>query len=117
MGRPRRTAVVRDLLEPKRKELVQKAVDLALSGDPTALRLCIERLSPPPKAVSPAVVIEGLAEAKTMTEKCEAIVRAVGRGAVSPTIASELLAAVSNLAKAMEVDELLRRIEALESKP
>lgn len=115
-GRPKRIGVVRELLELRRKDLVTKAIDLALAGDVGALRLCIERLSPPLKSSSEPVVIAGLAEAKTLTDKCEAIVRAVGTGAVSPTVAGELLSAVGSLAKSMETDELARRVAALENR-
>jgi Family of unknown function (DUF5681) len=113
-GRPKRIGVVRELLEERRGDLVMKAIDLALAGDVGALRLCIERLAPPLKSISDAVVIAGLADAKTLTEKSEAIVRAVGKGAVSPTVAVELLTAVGGLAKAMEIDELTRRVSDLE---
>jgi hypothetical protein len=34
-------------LEPHVKTIVQQLVDLAQKGDPTALRLCLERISPP----------------------------------------------------------------------
>src|SRR6516164_7490558 len=35
------------LLEGESEALTRKAVELALAGDPTALRLCIERIVPP----------------------------------------------------------------------
>lgn len=49
-GRPkgalsRRVKLVR-LLEPHAEPLIQKCIELALAGDPNALRLCIERLVP-----------------------------------------------------------------------
>jgi hypothetical protein len=34
------------MLEPHAEDLVKKLIELALNGDPTALRLCIERLIP-----------------------------------------------------------------------
>lgn len=49
-GRPSGTltkhAKMRQLLESRADELISKCVDLALSGDVNALRLCIERLIP-----------------------------------------------------------------------
>lgn len=50
LGRPKgikdkRTALNK-LLEPRAEALVTKAVEMALGGDITALRLCIERLIP-----------------------------------------------------------------------
>lgn len=50
-GRPRgirdRRTSLRDLLEPHAPQLVAKAVEPALAGDSSALRLCIDRLIPP----------------------------------------------------------------------
>ena len=35
------------LLDGEAEALTRKAVDLALEGDTTALRLCLERIAPP----------------------------------------------------------------------
>lgn len=49
-GRPKgiidKRAELRGLLEPHAKDIIEKLVSLAKVGDPTALRLCIERLLP-----------------------------------------------------------------------
>lgn len=49
-GRPKgivdKRAELRGLLEPHAKEIVEKLIETAKAGDPTALRLCIERLIP-----------------------------------------------------------------------
>lgn len=49
-GRPKgvndKRSEFRGMLEPHAKELIDKLVELAKSGEPTALRLCIERLLP-----------------------------------------------------------------------
>lgn len=114
-GRPKRIGQVRALLEHKREELVKKAIELALAGDVAALRLCMERLAPPLRPTTEPVEIPGLAQASTLTEKCQVIVSAVGNALISPTVGSELLSAMGNLAKALEVDELARRVAALEA--
>lgn len=114
-GRPKRIGQVRALLEHKREELVKKAIELALAGDVAALRLCMERLAPPLRPTTEPVEIPGLAQASTLTEKCQVIVSAVGNAQISPTVGSELLSAMGNLAKALEVDELARRVAALET--
>ena len=46
-ARNKTTNMAETLLEGQAKALVQKAVSMALSGNTTALRLCIERLIPP----------------------------------------------------------------------
>jgi hypothetical protein len=53
-GRPKgivdRRSEFRSMLEPHAKDLIDKLVELAKNGEPTALRLCIERLLPRAKA-------------------------------------------------------------------
>jgi hypothetical protein len=114
-GRTPGVEKVRQLLEPKREELVAKAVEMALAGDATALRICLDRISPPPRSESAPVLIPGLAEATGMAGKARAVIDAAGRGEISPTVATELLSALAGLARAIEVDELAKRIEALEA--
>lgn len=50
IGRPKgivdRRNEFRSMLEPHAKELIEKLVEMAKGGEPTALRLCIERLLP-----------------------------------------------------------------------
>lgn len=50
IGRPKgivdRRSEYRSMLEPYAKELIEKLVEMAKGGEPTALRLCIERLLP-----------------------------------------------------------------------
>lgn len=115
-GRKPGAELVRLLLEPKRKELIDKAVSMALAGDSTALRICIDRLAPPPRAESPSVVIAGLADGATLTDKANAILAAAGRGDLSPDAASTLLQAMAAACKVAEFDDFEKRIDALESK-
>ena len=42
-----RTAVAEHLLDEHAKTIVQHLLELAKQGDPTALRLCLDRISPP----------------------------------------------------------------------
>ncbi len=105
---------IRQLLEPRREELVAKAVELALKGDSTALRICMDRLAPPPRSESAPVVIPGLAKAATLTDKAHRIIEAVGGGEITPDVATQLLNALAAYAKAVEVDELARRVAVLE---
>lgn len=49
-GRPKgivdKRAELRGLLEPHAKDIIEKLIKCAKAGDPTALRLCVERLIP-----------------------------------------------------------------------
>lgn len=98
-GRPRgiqdkRTAL-RGLLEPHADDLAQKAVDLALEGDTTALRLCLERICPALRAKDEPVNVDGLNG--TLTEQAQRIVKAMGSGVLTPSEAAHMLQALAML--------------------
>jgi len=73
-GRPKgtkdRRTELRGLLEPHAEELVAKAVELALAGDVTALRICMDRLIPIAKPTEPekpqvAIQVNAIADARS----------------------------------------------------
>jgi hypothetical protein len=45
-ARNRKTRIVEAMLDTEDKSMVRRVIGLALAGDPTALRLCMERLAP-----------------------------------------------------------------------
>ena len=49
-SRHRATIAAETLLTGEAKALTRKAIELAMGGDTTALRLCLERIIPPQKA-------------------------------------------------------------------
>lgn len=112
-GLPDRRTALRELLQPHSKELVERAVELALNGDTAALKLCLERLMPPIRAKDDSVKIT-LPKKGTLTEQAQAIIHAMAQAKLSPREASAMLQALASQAKIVEVDELIRRIEALE---
>jgi hypothetical protein len=105
---------LRGLLRPHAKDLVNKAVEKALEGDTTALRLCLDRLIPPYRARNINVVLEDIEG--TLTEKGEKIICAMGQGKLSPSDASSMLSALASHARIVEVDGLDERVSNLESK-
>ncbi len=114
-GRPKgagKIAKLRTLLEPHAGALVKKAVEMAKAGDTTALRICLERLIPALKPTESHVILPGLKG--TLTEQGERIIQEMGRGILAPSEASTLLQALSAQARITELDELERRISALE---
>lgn len=103
----------RALLEPHAEALMGKAVELALAGDTTALRLCLEWLCPPIRSHDEPVAFP-LPEQGTLTATGQAILTATAHGTLSPQQARQLLGALAGQARIAETDELIRRIEALE---
>jgi hypothetical protein len=103
---------LRAMLEPHAGALIKKAVDLALAGDTTALRICMDRLVAPMKAKDGAVEIGE--SAGSLTEQGKTVLSALVSGRISPEDATTVMQALSAQARIIEVDQLEQRIAALE---
>ena len=107
-------AKLRDGIAEHVPGIIQKMVEKALEGDSTAARLLLERAIP---AFKPAEQPEPLAiPGTTLTEQGQAVIAAVAAGELAPAQAGVLLAALGNLAKLTEADELEKRVAALETR-
>ena len=116
-GRPpgRSTAQgLRERLAERAGEVLAVVLDAALSGDLMAARLVLERVVPALRPQASPVELPALAAAGTLTERAGAILAAAGAGEIGPDVAAHLLAALGGVARITEVEELRRRIEALE---
>lgn len=113
-GRPSTSAKYRQLLDEKAPDLVKTLVEMALAGDPAALRLCIERLIPATKARAALIPIK--LDGGSLPEKGEQVLQALGAGTLTPDEAGSLMAALANQARLIETAELIERIEALEAR-
>jgi hypothetical protein len=117
-GRPKgakdkRTAL-REILDNHSEELVGKAVELALQGDLSALRLCFDRLMPPLRSKDTSLIIEGMASADRPSLRANKVMEAVSTGSISPTEASSLMNTILSQTKILEIDDLERRLTQLE---
>jgi len=92
--------------------LVERAT---MEGDTQAARLLLERVLPPVKAVA---LPEPLPVPATgsLAERAEAVLAAMAKGEASPDAAETALAGLATLARLRVIDDLERRIEALEAK-
>jgi len=102
---------MRELLEPHAEELVAKVVEMAKNGDTTALRICIDRLIPPMKARDEAVSAR---LSGSLGEQGRSVLDSLAAGTVTPDQAATMLTAIATQARIVEVDEIERRVTALE---
>jgi hypothetical protein len=105
---------LRELFKPHAEELIKKAVEMALGGDTTAMRLCLERFVPPMRSESEPANIGEISG--TLAEQGQSIITAMGSGRLTPSQAVEMLGALASQARICEADELEKRIQALEQK-
>jgi hypothetical protein len=87
-------------------------VERALAGDGLALRICMDRLIPTLKAREEPVKMPGAGG--TLREHGEAVLAAVKAGTLGPDQAASLMQALSGQANIARVDELDRRMAAIE---
>jgi len=115
-GKPRgardKRTELRALLLPNAARLVNKAVKLALAGDTTALRICMDRLIAPIKAKDSAVALGDLEG--TLAEQGRTVLALISKGRITPDEASTLMQTLAAQARIVEVDDLERRVAALE---
>jgi len=120
LGKPKgaksRYTLMREALADDLPALLEATKAAALAGDMGAMRLLLERTLPTHKAVSPPVSVPELEQAETLADRARAILNATSRADLPPDIAAQLLGALGNLAKLIEIDEIERRLAALEQK-
>ena len=96
---------------PHAQPLIDKTVDLAKSGDATALRLCLERLLPPVRAKDETVELGRVTG--TLAGRGQAIVDASLTGRITPNQASALMQALMAQVRVIDADELASRLDAM----
>ncbi len=109
--RDKRTAM-RELLVPHAEDLVAKAVEMALAGDATALRLCLDRLIPPARAKDDPVSVPGLSG--SLADSGRIVIEALAAEKLAPDEAATILQAIATQARIVEVDDIEKRVAALE---
>jgi hypothetical protein len=112
-ARHKTTLAVQALLDGEAEELTRKAVEMALAGDTTALKLCLERISPAYKPSAKAVMLD-MPRPNNLADTARAFVAAAANGELPPDIAAQLVSAVASVARVEEMETLKLRLETLE---
>ena len=118
-GRPRgarhkTTLAVEALLHGDAESLTRKAVELALQGDTTALRLCLERICPPRKDAPVQFDLPVMESAEDAAKAAGVILVAVASGELTPIEGASVMSLVENYRRTLEVTEIERRMAELE---
>jgi hypothetical protein len=92
-------------------EIILKLVEQAKNGDTAAAKILLDRCCPPlkPQALAISLPVNG-----SLAEQGNEIIRATLSGHIPPDIGSQLITALANQSKIIEIDGLTQRIEILE---
>lgn len=113
-SRHKTTVAVLSLLDGQGEALAQKAVDMALEGDTTALRLCIERIAPTRKDGPVSFDLPAMENAQDAATGAASILDAVSEGELTPSEGAQVMALIETYRRTLEITELEARISALE---
>jgi hypothetical protein len=118
-GRPRgcldhanRAAQV--LLAGEGAALTRRAIELALDGDPAAMRLCLERVLGPCRERAVEFEMPPIRSADDLAPAMSAVATATAQAAITPREAMQLGQVFEAYIRAVEATEFERRLKALE---
>lgn len=113
-GRPAKADTLRRLLEGSVDKVSEVVIAAALNGELQAARLVMERCIAPHRAAMPACQFP-LDETKPLTDQGRDVLAAIARGEIPPDTGRSLIDALTALARVTELDEIERRLQAIEA--
>src|ERR1700741_836181 len=112
MNRSSRAAQL--LLDGEATALSRKAVELALAGDPTALRLCLDRTVAAPRDRSVELALPPINSAADILGAIKVVADAVGRGGITPGEGFALSQMIESFLRAIDASDFDSRLRQLE---
>ena len=117
-GRPpgahnRKSLAAAVLLDGEAEALTRRAVELALAGDPTALRLCLERILPPCRERAVKLALPPIESAADIAAAMRAVVAALAEGVITPGEGEAIARILAGFAPAIGANDVKRRLKAL----
>jgi hypothetical protein len=112
--RHRVTVAVENLMDGEAERLSRKCIDMALAGDTTALRLCLERIAPARRSRPVRIALPGVESPQGVTNALAVVVVAMADGVLSPDEAAAVTSVIEVQRRALEtlsLDARLRQIE------
>jgi hypothetical protein len=113
-GRPKDktpATLLRKSIAEDMPEIVKTLVSLAKGGDVAAAKVLIDRICPTlkPQAMPISLPVNG-----TLAEQGDEIIKATMAGQIPPDIGSQLITALANQGKLVELQELTERLQRIE---
>jgi hypothetical protein len=113
--RHRVTRAVEKLLEGQHEQLTQAAIDKALEGDTTALRLCLDRIAPARKDGPLTFTLPPVKTAADAVAASSQVLAAVAAGEITPDEAGRVMSLLTAHKAIVEAGDLESRIADLEA--
>ena len=120
-GRPRgarnkATMAAQAILDDQAEKITKKAVNLALKGDSTALKLCLTRLIPPKRDAPIKITLPKIASVEDLPGVITAVTKKLASGQLTPGEAETISKVIEAIRKTYELVEIESRLQALEER-
>ena len=115
-SRNKTTLIAEKLMDGQSEALSQKAIELALSGDTTALRLCLERTLPTRKDRLIEIDLPPINSAEAGAKAVTQLIAQVADGQLSALEAADITTLIERRMKITEVAEFELRLKNLEER-
>jgi hypothetical protein len=113
-SRHRVTLLAEQLVDGAAEDVVNKIIEHAMHGEPNALKLLMERILPVRKERPTPFQLPPVQTAKDLPVAMASIAQAVADGDLTISEAAEASRLFESYARAVEVTEIISRIDALE---
>src|SRR3712207_3259904 len=113
-ARHKTTLAIDALLDGDAEKLTRKAIEMALTGDTVALRLCLDRLAPVRKNRPVMFTLPPIETTADVVKASAALLEAVASGELTPSEAADLGKLVEAHVRAIELTDIQARIDSLE---
>jgi hypothetical protein len=104
------------MLDGESTALARKAIELALAGDPAALRLCLDRTVAPRRERPVEVALPPIDSAADLLGAIKAVAGAVGRGAITAAEAVALSQMIETFLRTIDASNFETRLQRLEER-
>ena len=121
-GRPpgsknKTTQIIEQLAEGHAEQLTQKVLELGYAGDVACLKMLFDRLYPPRKGQPVNIDMpQTIKSSHDVLEAIASVWTAIGDGRLTPDEASAISLVVERSIQVIQLEDVLKRIEALEQK-
>ena len=113
-SRNKATIAAQELLAGEAEALTRKAIEAALAGDPTAMRLCLQRILPRDRAVR--FCLPPLKSAADIAPAMGAVTAALADGLITPGEAQAIARVVTTFVQTIETSDFDQRLQMLEAR-
>jgi hypothetical protein len=105
-----------NVLEDYTEHLVRKCIALAMQGDPNAMRLCMERISPARRGACITMNLPPIRTAGDVDKAAERVTQAIRRGDLTPTEGGTMMNVLESRSRVIERVQMESRLEKLGEK-